>query len=91
MIFKIFAIHDSKAEAFLPPVFLPTDGQAKRTFADACNDSSHDFGKHPEDYCLFLLGTYDDSTGLINRKEAPLSLGLGIEYLSDVSSFEGVN
>lgn len=80
MIQKLFTVFDEKAEAFLPPFFVPTDGIAKRAFADCVNSKDHQFGKHPADYTLFFLGEFyehDASIVLVNRKV----VGNGIEFL----------
>ena len=60
MIHKIFTIHDSKAQAFLPPFILPRAEMAERTFGDCINSADHQFGQHPDDYTLFELGAFDD-------------------------------
>jgi len=67
MIHKIYAVFDSKGEAYTPPFFDHAEGRALRTFADCCNDQTHQFGKHPEDYTLFHLGQYDDNTATITQ------------------------
>ena len=67
MIHKIYAVYDSKGESYTPPFFDHAEGRAIRTFADCCNDTNHQFGKHPEDYTLFNLGEYDDNTGSIDQ------------------------
>ena len=59
---KVFSVYDSKAEAYLPPFFLPQSAMAIRTFSDCANSMDHQFGRHPEDYTLFLLGEWDDGT-----------------------------
>lgn len=76
----LFAVHDTKAQAFLPPFSLPALGMAKRTFSDCVNDKQHAFGRHPSDYTLFQIGTYDDETATIFPEKH--SLGNGIEYLA---------
>lgn len=63
---NIFAVYDSKAEAYTTPFFDHAEGRAIRTFADCCNDPGHQFGKHPADYTLFQIGEYDDSLGTID-------------------------
>ncbi len=78
---KIFSIHDQKAKAFLPPFFLPETGMALRTFGDCVNSQSHQFNKHPEDYTIFELGTFDDNTGKIVLENAPQSRGNGVEFI----------
>lgn len=80
MIQYIFTIHDKKAEAYLPPFFLPQTGMATRTFADCCNDEKHAFSKHPQDYTLMALGTYDDNTAIMITTP-PESIGNGLDFL----------
>lgn len=72
MIFKVFCVYDDKAKAYLPPFFLPEVSQAIRAFGDAAQDSTHDFCKHPEDYTLFQLGTFNSSSGVLTA-DGPLS------------------
>lgn len=63
---RVFQIFDSKAAAFLAPFFLPEVGVAVRTFSDCCNDKAHAFGRHPADYTLFLLGQWDQVSGVFD-------------------------
>ena len=65
MIHLIMALRDSKAESFSQPMLYTAKGAALRAFQDAVNDSAHELGKHPEDYSLFFLGSYNDNTGMI--------------------------
>lgn len=62
MTLKVFAVRDMKALAFLQPFFSNSVGSALRAFGDAVSDNSCPFAKHPEDYVLYEIGTYDDST-----------------------------
>lgn len=62
MIQEIVSIFDNKALAFLKPVFVQSTGAAVRSFADAVNDNETDFAKHPADYAMWHIGSYDDST-----------------------------
>lgn len=80
MILKIFSIQDIKAKAFLPPFFLPEQGQATRTFGDCVNDPKHQFGRHPHDYTLFGIGTFDDETGTITVEDK-FAIGNGLEFV----------
>jgi len=76
----IFSVYDSKAEAYLPPFFLPQLGQGTRVFANAANDPNHQFGANPEDYTLFNIGTFDDDTAIIETMLTPKSLGTAQEF-----------
>ena len=68
----MFTVFDVKAEAYLPPFFLPNESMAMRIFSDMAGDTDHQFGKHPEDYTLFKLGEFDDNSSKINMyKTAP--------------------
>lgn len=79
---KIYTVYDQKSEAYLQPFFMDTDGQATRAFSDLINDPQHEFGKHSEDYTLFNIGTYDESTAQIVCGLSPISLGKGLEFTS---------
>lgn len=78
----MFAIFDSKAGAFLTPFFMPEIGQAHRVFGDCCRDPKHEFGKHPEDYTLFILGYFDLTNGHVERmKQGNEAVCNGVETL----------
>ena len=62
---KLFAIRDTKVEAFLYPFTARTVGQAVRMTSDLVNQKGHQFNEHAEDYSLFEVGTFDESTAVI--------------------------
>lgn len=92
----VFSILDVKAEAYLPPFFAQANGEAIRAFKDLVNTPGHQFNRHPGDYMLCRIGTFDVSTGVIEG-ELHFSLGHGLEYfesefmplLSEVANGEG--
>ncbi|AXH75849.1 MAG: nonstructural protein [Microviridae sp.] len=79
MITKIYTVYDSKAEAYLPPFYAPTDGSALRSFATAAQTPDHEFHKFASDYTLFAIGTFDDQSATIEY-HTPRSLGVALEY-----------
>ncbi len=81
MITKLFAIYDSKAMAYNNPIYYRTTGEALRAFATACQDPDSYLHKHPGDYTLFEIGSYDDSCAAITQPATPFSLGLAIEHV----------
>jgi hypothetical protein len=83
MLLKIFTVFDCKAEAYLQPFFMKSKGEAIRAFSDTSNDQNHNFGKHPEDFTLFELGTYDESNASIEMLSTPQSLGKAIEFVKN--------
>lgn len=76
---KMCAIYDSKAEAWTTPMFFQATGQAVRSFGDAVADEKSEFGKHPEDYVLFLLGDWDERSGKCEVLQAPVALARGLD------------
>lgn len=76
----IFSIHDQKAEAFIAPFTLPKMAMAVRSFKHCVNSPEHQFGAHPQDFTLFVLGVFDDNTGKFDISTAPESLGNGVEF-----------
>ena len=77
----IFTVHDVKAETFMPPFFVPSKGLAIRAFEDCINSDDHHFGKHPADYTLFFLGSFDTDSGSFDLKDRT-SVGNGVEFVN---------
>lgn len=78
---NIYSVYDHKAAAFLAPFTSKTTALAIRDFKTVANDPQHQFGKYPEDYGLFKLGTFDEDTAVIKTSDQPESLGLALEYI----------
>lgn len=77
---NVFAVFDSKVEAFGMPLFMHNKAEAIRAFIDQVNDQKSLMSKHPEDFTLFHIGEYESSSGLMVPLTTPLSLGLAIEF-----------
>lgn len=76
MIHRIFAVYDSKANFFGQPFFEGEQASAIRSFGDAVNDASNpanQWNKHPEDFQLFSIGSFDNLTGVVTG-ELPVAL-----------------
>ncbi len=82
MLQKIFTVYDSKAESYSNPVYLNSTGPAVRTFSDSVQDPESPFAKHPADYTLFELGTFDDVTAKMELLPTPKSLFVAIEFIN---------
>lgn len=78
----VFAIYDSKAKFFQPPFCAKTKGMVIRTFTDITNDEKHPINKHPEDYTLFEIASFDNLTGVYSPLKVHVSLGKAIEFLN---------
>lgn len=79
---KVFSVYDSKAEAYLAPMFFQARGVAIRMFGAASADEKHDFHRFASDYTLFELGDFDERSGLFTLHSAPLALGNALELRS---------
>jgi hypothetical protein len=69
----IVSVKDSAAQAFGRPVFVPAVAVAVRSFRDEVNrkDSQEDLSKYPDDFELYEIGTFDDSTGIVQVLDMP--------------------
>lgn len=85
MILHVVSIRDRAANVFLQPMFMVSRGVANRNFSDAVNDKSNDYPyhKHPDDYDLYELGTFDDNTG--EFKGSPELLARGKDLVTKSS------
>ena len=67
--FKIYTIYDSKVSAYvIKPFCAQSKGSVVRELFDVVNgtDKSAPIAKHPHDYSLFEIGTFDDITGVLS-------------------------
>lgn len=79
---KIIALYDKAVGAYMRPFVAQSVGEAMRAFEDDCADAESPVAKHPEDYSLFLLGTFDNNTGAIEVEDSPLKLVNAHEVVS---------
>lgn len=86
----MFTVFDTKAETFMPPFFVPSRGLAIRAFEDCINSDDHHFGKHPADYTLFYLGSFNTDVGRFELEDTKQSVGNGVEFINPLKS-EPVN
>lgn len=81
MINKFYTVYDSKVQAYMSPFMAQNAGHATRMFADAVADEKSVLNKHPEDYTLFEIGSWDDQTAKFESLATPKSLGLALEFV----------
>lgn len=80
MILFIYSIYDEKVESYSTPFFAATNPAAIRMFTDLATDGQSSVSKHPQDYTLYQVGKWDDSTGQIETFENINNLGRANEY-----------
>lgn len=76
---KVFAVYDSKAEAYMQPFFMQSKGQAIRSWQDVVEDEKTQFAKHPGDFTLFEIGEYNEEKGLLIPHQQKINLGSALE------------
>lgn len=74
-----WSIYDVKVEAYSAPLCSRTYGEAERVYTDIVSDPQGQYAKHKEDYQLFVVGTFDQNTGLLEpQKEVTRLHGLQV-------------
>lgn len=76
----IVAVHDRAADAFGRPIFVNSIGLAIRSFQDEINTprENNEMNRHPDDFDLFHLADFDDSTGIFtNVPDGPKQIAIG--------------
>lgn len=77
MIVILTAIRDRAVDAYHPIATVRHEGEAIRGFQDALtNPENKTFYRHPDDYDLYVVGTMDDTTGVITP-EGPRKIADG--------------
>ncbi len=76
-----YTIYDVASGVYMRPFFSQADGQAVRGFKDIATDAEHEVGRHPEDYTLYRMGSFNDTTGKMQGEELE-KLATGLECLN---------
>lgn len=80
MIRHVFCCKDSAADTFGQPFFAPSIGVAVRSFTDEVNraDQNNELYKHPDDFILYEVGTFDDDVCVFDC-HVPRQLTRGVD------------
>jgi len=84
MILNAYTLYDVKALTFNTPFFCQNHAVAKRLCADLVIDMTTSVGRHPADYVLYCLGTYDDNLGVFQNLDIR-------EHVADMMSLLPIN
>lgn len=76
MVLVVCAVRDIKVDAFNRPFFMRHRQEALRSFSDEVNRSGSDnpLAAHPEDYELYELGHWEDSSAQFTLHERPVQI-----------------
>ena len=80
MLLSIFGIYDSGISSWMPPLYFRNKGEALRWWQEVCNSSESKISKHPADYTIFEIGTWNDDSNEFSLLKAPIKLGLALEF-----------
>lgn len=77
----LISVFDKKASVYEAPISFPHVAHALRTYAEVPKRKpEHQFSQYPSDYDLYLVGEFDEVSGLIHPVNPPGFL----EHLSNV-------
>lgn len=79
----VCSVYDRKAELWGLPFYSHSRPTAVRDFAAAVKGGSGNVAQFPEDYELYLLGAFDDTTGVISIYDRQL-LASGTDFSKEV-------
>jgi len=83
---QAFAILDVKAAAYGLPFFLDTVGIALRSFSDVCADQRSVISKHPQDYSMYHIGTFDPCSSQLTSLPQPVFVCSALQMIEQLRS-----
>jgi hypothetical protein len=60
---NVYSVFDRASGVYDRPWCAHSDQAACRSFSDVACDADHPVGKHPDDFTLFRVGTWNDEKG----------------------------
>lgn len=81
---NIYSVLDLKTGVFCTPFFMLTDEAAIRDFSHAASDLNTTVGRHPADFTLYRIGSFQDVTGLITTEPSLVPLGVAAAFKSSI-------
>lgn len=76
---KMVSVRDIAMNAFMNPWFTPTTATAVRAFQNETQNPESPMAKNPEDYELWELGSFDETTGLVSDN-SPKRIARAIDF-----------
>lgn len=66
---NVYTLFDTKALIFNTPFYAHNHQVARRMVGDLVNDPNTSVGRHPADFVLYCLGSYQDDVGTFSLHE----------------------
>lgn len=79
---NIYSVYDVKAELYGPIILMKSHGEVLRGFQDLCEDKNTMPGRHPGDFKIVYLGSFDDVTGFLSATDPVLTLSFGSDLVA---------
>lgn len=80
---QVYAIFDVKAGEYSRPVFYSNDAQAIREWGDVCQEKTTVFNKHPGDFIMHCLGTFDTRSGHLEALKQPRHVASASDFVME--------
>ncbi len=84
----VFSIFDTASALYSRPFFEQSDATAQRQFMDIATDEEHPVGRHPKDYALMRVGTWNDVTGKL-EDSVNECVCTGLEAVAHSKQYDG--
>jgi len=78
MLKPVIAVKDTKIGAFDNPLTVRHVGEALREWETLTKDTNTKFGKHPQDFELYQIATYNEQNAEIVMLTPPVMLANGV-------------
>ncbi len=82
-----FTIYDEKAECFAHPFFVSAIGIATRMLATWTKNPDSMICKHPEDFTLYQVGTWNDAEAKFENLKTPKFVAKATDSMLDDTPF----
>lgn len=80
-VLNVVGVKDVRLNTFHQPTCVQHTAGMVRAFGDMLRDPNSDVAKHPEDYELYLLGTFDPDTGRFESC-SPERLARAVDFIN---------
>lgn len=84
MKFNIYTIFDSKANAYIRPEYRRSDEEMFAAIYETAKNPESGFHKHPDDYTVYRLGTFDEENAVIEYT-GPQAIGTVLDIRAYMS------
>lgn len=79
---NLYCVIDRVSNVCMVPFPATNHGAAIRSFGDAMQKEDSQFAKHPQDYALLYVGTFDDNMGVVAGLDEgiPQTISSGVDW-----------